>query len=226
MGEPGASILLLLLISADVVFIVLHMIIAVFAPYSPLCNTQGICAYMNIYNVIKLFWIVVLFAYVFRARRSTHYLSWILVFTFLLLDDAFLLHQTIGTYLLEIWNTSSLQDIMPGQRFLELGVLAMAGILLLSVVAWSYLHGSPGFRKVSQDVVLFLLALAFLGLIVDLAEAMKLDRRVIFALGFVEDGGEMVVNSLLLWYVFRLALWKGKSELSTHHLVPTSDAAG
>jgi hypothetical protein len=47
---------------------------------------------------------------------------------------------------------------------------------------------------------------------VDIAEAAGLENNLITGLGFVEDGGELVVYSLLVWYVFRLALRKAEPE--------------
>jgi hypothetical protein len=48
---------------------------------------------------------------------------------------------------------------------------------------------------------LFLVALVFFGLIVDVAEAIKLGPTIIFGLRFFEDAGELVIHSLILWYV-------------------------
>jgi hypothetical protein len=59
----------------------------------------------------------------------------------------------------------------------------------------------------------------FFGLIVDIAEAIGLGRMVITSLGFVEDSGELVVYSLIVWYVFLLALRQGKPEAFLVELV-------
>lgn len=60
---------------------------------------------------------------------------------------------------------------------------------------------------------LFLVALVFFGLIVDVAEAIKLGPTIIFGLRFFEDAGELVIHGLILWYVFVLAIYGGKSDL-------------
>ena len=212
MNEPSASLLLLLLLSTDFVLIMLHIIIATFTPESPLCNLEGICAYMNIYHLIMLFWVIILLAYVLKSTRCFYYGSWIFAFTFFLFDDALLLHQKIGD------NLSSIFDSYPyylrlGSRFWELAVLAIAGMVLFVVIAWAYFHGPHVFRKISNDMLLFFVALLFFGLIVDFAITIKLGPTIIFGLGFVEDGGELVFDSLILWYVFLLAIRNGKSDL-------------
>ena len=56
-------------------------------------------------------------------------------------------------------------------------------------------------------MLLLILALVFFGVGVDMAHiAIKLGRKVNFIFGVVEDGGEMLVASLILWYVFLLSI--------------------
>ena len=40
-------------------------------------------------------------------------------------------------------------------------------------------------------------------------QAVKLNWAVDFAVGLLEDGGEMVVMSVIVWYVFLLSLHRG-----------------
>jgi len=59
------------------------------------------------------------------------------------------------------------------------------------------------FRKVSQDIIILILVLVFFGVVIDMADiAIRLGKGVGFALGVIEDGGEMIAVSLILWYVF------------------------
>ena len=218
MSEHSSSLLLLLLLSADIVFIVLHIIIGIFNPNPSLCNISGICAYMHSYHLIKLFWIIILFGYVLKLTKCSSYVSWILVFTYFLFDDALLIHQNIGNHVADIFDVYLPYNLNLPPRYFELFVLAFAGITLLAIVAWAYFHSSRTFRKISIDMLLFIAALVFFGLIVDLAEAARLRPVVIFGLGFVEDGGELMVDSLILWYVFLLAIRNGKPDCFLHDL--------
>ena len=141
------------------------------------------------------------------------------MFTYFLFDDALLLHQNIGDHISNIFNAYFNNNLGFGPRFFELAFLAIVGIILLAIVAWAYFHGPWTFRKISIDILLFIAALVFFGLIVDLAETAKLGPAVIFGLGFVEDGGELVVDSLILWYVFLLVIRNGKPDLFLHDLI-------
>jgi hypothetical protein len=219
MNERSTSLILVLLLSADFVFIMLHIIIGMLAPNSPLCNITGICAYINVYHLIKLFWVIVLFAFVLKLTKCVGYVSWILLFTYLFLDDALLLHQRVGDYVSDYFDAYFPYSLGLPPRYFELAVLALAGIILLAIVAWAYFHSPHIFRKISIDVLLLIAALVFFGLIVDLAVAVKLGSAFIFGLGFVEDGGELVVDSLILWYVFLLVIRNGKPNLFLHDLV-------
>jgi hypothetical protein len=135
------------------------------------------------------------------------------MFLFFLLDDALLLHQNIGDYLANKFDAYLPPDPGLPPRYFELAVLAILGMLCLVAVAWAYLHGSGEFRKVSNDLLLFIAALVFFGLIVDLATAIKLRSAVVLGLVIVEDAGELVVDSLIVWYVFILAIRSGKPEI-------------
>jgi hypothetical protein len=48
---------------------------------------------------------------------------------------------------------------------------------------------------------------------VDIAEMIGQGHILITSLGYVEDGGELVVYSLIVWYVFLLVLRQGKPEV-------------
>ena len=77
---------------------------------------------------------------------------------------------------------------------------------------WSR-RGSRLFRGISKDILFLLLILICFGFFVDMAE-IAADQGVFVeeTLALVDDGGEMLVTSVLFWYVFRLALRKGTIE--------------
>jgi hypothetical protein len=212
MSEHGASLLLLVLLSSDVAFNALHIIQHTFIPNSSLSYTR-FGDYLNIYHLIKLFWIIVLFAYLLKLTKFWGYLSWILMFTFFLVDDAFELHQYIGDQITIIFEMSFFLNLNLQPRLLELIVLAMAGLCLLAIVALVYFRSPYTFKKVSNDLLLFILALVFFGIIVDLGSALTSQPAFILGLIIIEDGGEMVTLSLIVWYVFLLAIHYGKPDL-------------
>jgi hypothetical protein len=141
------------------------------------------------------------------------------MFLFFLFDDALLLHQNIGDYLANKSDAYLPPNFSLQPRHFELTALAIAGMLLLVVLAWAYFRGPHEFRTVSNDLLLFIVALVFFGLFVDLATAIKLGSAVVWGLVIIEDAGELVVGSLILWYVFLLAIRNGKPEMFLHDLL-------
>ena len=219
MSVHSASLLLLLLLCADFAFIVLHIIDETLVLNSSLFNTAGSYGYLTIYQLVKLFWVVILLAYVLKSTRCSGYVSWILVFTYLLFDEALQIHQNIGSHIANSFDTYLPHNLSLRPRHFELAVLVVAGTFLFAIVAWAYSRSPHAFRKISNDMFLFIVVWAFFGVFTDLAAAVKLGPLVEFASDFVEDGGEMAVVSLILWYVFLLAIRNGKPDLFLHDLL-------
>lgn len=213
MEKPGASLLLLLLICTDFIFLMLHPVIGIYNPDPSLCITSGMCAFLLLYHLLKLFWTTILFAYIIRISRCYCYISWLLVFTYFFVDDGLLLHQKIGERVSNIYSANFPDKNIFSARIYELAVLAMAGLILLAIVAWAYSRGTIEFRKVTIDLFILIAPLVFFGLIVDFGNMINLDQVIILILELVEDVGEQVINSFLLWYVFLLAIHRGKPKL-------------
>jgi hypothetical protein len=193
------------------------------------------------YQYLKWFWISILLVYVSILRRSFSYIVWVLVFAYFLCDDALRIHEDVGKhiarnliltppfglrlpYLGELAGRLDYVDpkeiiVMLGLRLQDIGELAVsaaAGLILSPLVIWAYLHGSQAFKKMSQDMLLLILALAFFGVFVDMADiSIDLGEKVAFILEVIEDGGEMLVASLILWYVFLLSV---RDETATSYL--------
>jgi hypothetical protein len=102
-------------------------------------------------------------------------------------------------------------------QFFELAVLAIGWIILLAFVGWTYSRSMQTFKKISKDMLLFLMALIFFGLIVNMAESVKSGPMIILGSDILEDAGETVVLSLILWYVFVLIMRNGEPGLFLHN---------
>ena len=70
----------------------------------------------------------------------------------------------------------------------------------------AYARGSELYRRITLDLGLLFGLLVFFGVGVDfLHSALTVGKRSDFAVGLIEDGGEMLAMSLLVWYSFRSA---------------------
>ena len=188
----------------------------------PLYDTAGLYgsyAYLNAYQLVKLFWVIILFTYVVELTRCYGYVSWILVFTYFLFEKTFQIHQNIGSHFANSLSAYLPHNLSLQPRLFELAVLAIAGTFLFAIMAWAYLRSPYAFKKISNDMLLFIVAWGFFGVFTDLAAAFNPGPLVKFGSDIVEDGGEMVVVSLILWYVFLLTIRKGKPDLFLHDLL-------
>jgi hypothetical protein len=165
---------------------------------------------IDIYHLVKLFMIIVLMGYLLWLTNVSGYISWVLVFTTLFIDDAFLIHQRLGSQFNSWFDTHFLTSLQLPPRIFELTVLGVTVAVLSLLILWSYRQSTLTFRKITRDLLFLILALLFFGILVDLASAIGLGTRTTFLLGFIEDSGEMVVYSLLLWVVYRAICYDGE----------------
>ncbi len=204
-------LVLVLLISADLIFIVLHPAgkLGFLSEQFDITREGG---YAELFQYVKEFWCTVLLLLVAWQVRSTAYLVWAFFFSYLLADDILQIHETGGEMIAAHLNFAS----GFGLRARDLGeltvTLSVATVLFL-VLSLTYWHSTARFRKVSLDILLLLVGLAFFGVAMDMLHVMVYNVEVlgdwasIFgeAIGLIEDGGEMLVMSLMVWYLFLVA---------------------
>jgi hypothetical protein len=196
--------LVLFLLGIDGVFLVLHCFLFESWLSNPLFSLEKDLGYPEFYQYSKELFIVILFLGVLIKTKSIGYGLWAVLFCYLAADDSFQIHETWGAYLknqLEIVPAFGLR----AQDFGEVMVSAIAAAAFLIPLCFFYLSGSPFFRRATRHLVLLVFALGFFGVLVDLLHiVLSTGRRSKFLLGTLEDGGEMVVMSLLVCYAFLL----------------------
>ncbi len=222
LNERSATVFLILLLCADLAFFGMHFITAIIGDFkwvlesnllklvfvalleNDLFNIDRDRGYPEIYQYIKFFWIIVLLFNLSLKNRSLHYIPWILLFTYFLLDDSIPIHGRAGHFFAEHFNFTPLFGLRL-QDYGQLAISAIAGILLFLPLVWAYRKGTQIFRKISLDIGLLVLVLVFFGVVVDMMHAaVHLGNAVDFIMGFVEESGEMLAVSLVLWYIFLL----------------------
>jgi len=159
-----------------------------------------------------------------RLKHNRSYLVWTLLFIYLLLDDAMRIHDQAG---LAIGHALGFVGFM-GLRAQELGELIFNGIvgpLFLLAIAAAY-FGKPGgdaeFRQVTRRMLGLFVLLAVCGVGLDmLHEMVSFWTPLRKLVGGMEDGGEMVVMSLICWYVLGLVT-KTREAASTSTATQTT----
>jgi hypothetical protein len=208
-NNNSALLLLILLLCADFVFILIHSIIDL----SPvlrrgdfkLFSISEDRSYPELFQYLKWFWMTIMLIIISRSKRSLGYLSWALLTTYFLLDDSIGIHELIGTKIAAGLNFTAPFSLRK-QDIGELIVSGVFAIILVAPIVISYLRGDSEFKRFSLDMLLLMALLFFFGVFVDVfAYVFPISERMNIIIGFIEDGGEMIVASLLLWYVFQLS---------------------
>ncbi len=201
------AVLLVLFVAADLAFIVLHVIHKM-TPHlrSTLYSIERDRGYAEFFQYAKYFWMLILVVFAMRAWRSFGFLSWFAIIAYLLCDDAFTIHENLGrTIAAEITFQPPMN--LRRQDFGELAVYASAGLILVGLLAATYRWGTVEFRRCTRKFLGYLAALVFFGVIVDMIhETTARGTRLRLALAIIEEGGEMIVASFMLCFIFSLTL--------------------
>ncbi len=209
--EMGALLFIMLLLFTDLAFISLHT----FEFMSPLINNPLLSlekdhGFPEMFQYIKWFWIIILLVVISITRESLHFVTWGFLFLYLLVDDALEIHETVGKLIAGYFPTTPPFGIRP-QDLGEITVTCIAGGIFSVLIFLAYIRGSEAFRKATHNLVLLIVALVFFGVFIDLVHVVahfsdSISWKVTAVLAVVEDGGEMIVASLILWYIFMIAL--------------------
>lgn len=195
--------LLLSLVCIDLGFVGLHFYNSLIPDeqWNPLFSLVNDSSIAELFQYIKWFLIAALFVLIAIKRSTLNYLAWALVFTYFLLDDALEVHESMGGYLVQNASFTApfglrLQDIG------ELAVSALAGTILLVSLVWAYMKSDSIFKAISYNMLILIFALVCFGIGVDMLHEISHPERLLnFIFEVVEDGGEMFVASIMLWYV-------------------------
>ena len=220
--EDSASSFLALLVLADLVFIVLDSfggIIPIFSSTLYSLGKDG--GYPEIYQYVKEFWIVLLMLSVYLKTKEIGHILWVMVFAYLLFDDAIRIHERVGSIIAKNLDFTPIFGLRP-QDFGELAVTVIALVLLLTPIGFFYLRASSMFKKITRDLLLLLLIIGFFGVFVDMVGIVVSWPQGRFLLGIIEDGGEMIAISMLAWYVFLLNIRNGHASFSVCGLLSTA----
>jgi len=203
-----SSLLLYLFIATDILFIIVHIIHesnqvpALAYAYYSIEEDKG---YAELFQYIKEYWIALLLSFLAVQKRSFLYLGWSLLFFYVLLDDAVQIHEKLG---IVISSQLGLVDKfhLRAVDFGEILVSVLVGLFFLIFLTFAYRFGDSTSRKSSKSLMMMLFALALFGIIADMAHMILVSSSFFEPLlGLVEDGGEMLVMSVIAWFVLLLS---------------------
>jgi hypothetical protein len=132
------------------------------------------------------------------------YGCWFGIFSYVFLDDTFQIHERLGAWISERFAVAGPFGLR-GVDIGELMVSALAGVIvtLSLVVAWR--RSGADARRVSLVLIALLFALAFFGVAMDMLHVVMTGPWE-YRMGIVEDGGEMIVVTIILWFLY--TIWR------------------
>ena len=197
--DNGFLVLLGLLVCTDIVFIGLHLV-HTYPPLLPnhIYSIEQDKGHAEFFQYTKQFWIILLLMLTFIKEASLTNFSWLMVFCYVLLDDALSIHENLGLLTSNLWTFAARMGLRP-QDWGELLVTGTVGVVLLTPVAIAFLRAGTRERLHTLVLTGLLFLLAFFGVFIDMVHIWLGGDQ----WGLVEDGGEMIVVSIMLYYVFR-----------------------
>jgi hypothetical protein len=202
-GTAGGS-LLRLLIATDLLLLlthVLHTHTGYFADPDYSLNAER--GFAGMVQGLQLLWISAILFQFFIWRRNLFFLSWFLLFGYLLLDDWFSVHERVGEQVALALGMDSGFGLR-AQDLGELVVYGSTGAVLLAVVVLGYLRGDSAHRAIGRSLALLMAALIAFGVGADMVHSILMFSWADEAGLILEEGGEMLALSLICGYLFAL----------------------
>jgi hypothetical protein len=209
--------LLILLLSADTLYILLHVLnrVAVLKGIWPIFARDPFNVSFDLgigesFQYAKELWCALLFAWLVIAKKKTAFTGWSLLFFYFLLDDMLSFHETMSV-VVSNWLGLAAPDILVANlRVKDLGELAFSasvGLVFLLLLGIAYLRGNPGRRRIFHGIVIYLAVFLFFGVGLDIIDRFVVDSQFIKgAFTLAEDGGEMLTLSFLVAYLYSLPM--------------------
>lgn len=213
--EKASTKVLFLLLLSDFAFMLAHGIYTMDLVSNDIYSIDTDGGYAEMFQYIKEYWIVVILFVLAIRRKHIIYFAWSSLFMYFLLDDSLKIHESFGTYLVKYFEFQAMFQLR-AQDFGELSVSILFGLLLFTFIGVSYLFSDNVAKQISKHLFILVISVAFFGVIVDMLHTIIPWGKSLF--GFIEDGGEMLVMSIIVWYVFNLRIDPVKQDKSNKHL--------
>ncbi|MBH8552419.1 hypothetical protein I8751_08525 [Nostocaceae cyanobacterium CENA357] len=199
-----------LFLATDIGFILLHLVYS----YSDLISNDIFSlekdrGYSEIFQYVKEYWSALLLGLLAIQGRSLLYLSWSVLFFYLLLDDSVQIHENLGALISSKFSFPAILNL----RAVDLGELvvsAVVSLFFLIAIGINYRLGDRLSREVSKSLIILLFALAIFGVFMDMLHVVLSTPFLDPLLILVEDGGELMIMSLIVCFVFSLPLKSSK----------------
>ena len=159
--------------------------------------------YGESFQYLKAGFVAACFIWLAAKFKKPLFYCWTAVFSYILLDDSLEVHEWLGYKISETFDPL-LPFIGLGSTAGELVAFGLFGALLfIPLFYFYYKSDSRNLKVFSQDLFILFCGLTFFGIAVDLLHDFARTGSVLNGLlGLIEDGGEMIIMSCIVWYVW------------------------
>lgn len=207
--------LLVALVLADLLFMGVH-VMHVWSPWlkSWMFSIEQDRSLAELFQYVKVFLLALCLAVAFVRTRAWVFAGWSLFFGFLLLDDMLEFHERFGRVVGPELGLPGWFGLRPDD-YGEVAYATLLGIGVLAFVALTLRRGSDLSRRVSADLLCLLVALAVFAVMVDPLHTIAFFSAPALAnlVALIEDGGEMLIMSLIAAYAFDTCLNSGQPRV-------------
>lgn len=201
--ETRSYRLLVVLLLADCAFILIHLL-HIYTDLLPrgMFSIEREAGCGEWFQYIKEGAVAMVLFVMAKRNSSGLYRVWAFLFFFLLLDDAGQLHERLGRLIARHGEIQPLlgmtrQDV--GELCVSLGV----GTIFMVLIGAFHRRARPVAKRISVCLLGMIVLLVLFGVAVDMVHSAALGNPMYPVLGMIEDGGEMLVMSVITWFVFR-----------------------
>lgn len=200
----NARLILILLVMTDLIFIALHTLRWWFNSPNLALRIDIEGGYGEVFQYTKYLWSAILLAWFAAKNRAWRFASWSIVFLYFLADDCLAIHESVGALVASRVNFELPLGVAPVD-FGDFVTLVLAAAALAILVCAAQLGADRNAKHAFMELAALAVILGIFGVAVDLLHGRtRADPLLDFMLATLEDGGEMIAASLLVWYCFRL----------------------
>jgi len=215
----NTRLILILLVVTDLIFMALHALRWWFNTPNLALRIDLEGGYGEVFQYTKYLWAAILIGWFAVKNRAWRFASWSIVFLYFLADDCLAIHETLGSLVAARVSFELPLGLEPVD-FGDLVTLLSAAAALAILVFAAQLGAGRNVKQAFIELAALAVLLGLFGVAADLLHGLfKADPLLDFMLGMLEDGGEMIAASLLVWYTFRLQnrcpvfFWRSSKQL-------------
>lgn len=168
--------------------------------------------YAEWFQYLKESAIALILLQIFRKTKVTIFIVWSLFFIYLLLDDSNKIHEIIGNAIASnliikgphIFN-------LRGQDLGELIICTLVGSFFFLLFIRFFYQCRQLIKRINYNLIALVMLLMFCGIFVDMAHSVLPS---VSGMTTLEDGGEMLVMSVICWYALNLIIHSPETVFS------------